>query len=135
MANHSAVRVSARMQGVATGISVIASVLLLVVSVLSVLEGAVALAGNAIYVAEADDFYSLDTDTWGWIHLLLGVGGVFSALGLLFGTRSGRGSAVLVAALVIVANVVSLPYYPAWSLLVISSCVMVIWAAVWQPRT
>ncbi|MEU2043032.1 DUF7144 family membrane protein [Nocardia niwae] len=122
-------------QSVATGISVVAAVLLLVLSAMSLLEGAVAIAGDELYVAGADYIYAFDTTTWGWIHLILGVIGIACALGLMFGTTWGRYAAVFIAAVVIVANFLSLPYYPAWSLLVIALSVVVIWAVTtWQPN-
>ncbi|MBH0779907.1 acetyltransferase [Nocardia sp. NEAU-351] len=121
-------------QGVATGISVTAAILLLVLAAVSILEGVSAIGKDEIYVTGVSYIYEFDTTTWGWIHLVLGVIGVICALGLMFGTTWGRYAAVGIAALVIVANFLSLPYYPAWSLLIIALSVVVIWAVTtWHP--
>ncbi|WP_280423238.1 DUF7144 family membrane protein [Nocardia carnea] len=122
-------------QSVATGVSIIAAVLLLVLAAVSILEGIVAIAGDELYVAGVDYIYAFDTTTWGWIHVILGIVGVVCALGLMFGTAWGRYAAIGIAALVIIANFLSLPYYPAWSILIIALSVVVIWAAAtWQPQ-
>ncbi|WP_228803685.1 DUF7144 family membrane protein [Nocardia higoensis] len=122
-------------QSIATGISLVAAIMLMVLAALSILEGTVAIAGDEIYVAGVDYIYAFDTTTWGWIHVALGVIGLVCGTGLLFGTTWGRYAAIAIAALVMVANFLSLPYYPAWSLLVIALSIVVVWAvATWQPE-
>ncbi|MEV0029530.1 acetyltransferase [Nocardia sp. NPDC050793] len=122
-------------QSVATGISITAAIMLLVLAAVSVLEGVSAIAKDEIYVAGVDYVYRFDSTTWGWVHLILGIVGLICALGLLFGTTWGRYAAVAVAVLVIIANFLSLPYYPWWSLLLIALSVVVIWAVTaWQPQ-
>ncbi|WP_040796017.1 DUF7144 family membrane protein [Nocardia higoensis] len=122
-------------QGIATGISLVAAIMLMVLGALSILEGTVAISGDEIYVAGVDYIYAFDTTTWGWIHVILGVIGLVCGAGLLFGTRWGRYAAIVIAALVMIANFLSLPYYPAWSLLVIALSIVVVWAvATWQPQ-
>ncbi|NUP28261.1 MAG: hypothetical protein HOQ44_16500 [Nocardia sp.] len=123
-------------QSVATGISIVAAVMLLLASVMSILEGIVAIARDPIYVERAHYAYAFGSTAWGWIHIPLGVVGAVCALGLMFGTRWGRYAAMVVAAVVIIANFMSLPHYPMWSVLVIALSVVVIWAAVtWRPET
>ncbi|MGW5381265.1 DUF7144 family membrane protein [Nocardia sp. NPDC003963] len=122
-------------QSVATGISIVAAVMLLLASAMSVLEGVVAIAGDELYIAGTDYLYAFDTTTWGWIHLVLGVIGFLCALGLMFGTTWGRYAAVAIAGLVIIANFLALPHYPMWSVLVIVLSIAVIWAvAAWRPK-
>ncbi|MGW4369488.1 DUF7144 family membrane protein [Nocardia takedensis] len=121
-------------QSAAAGIAVVAAVMLLLASAGSILQGTVALADDELYVAGVDYVYAFDTTTWGWIHVILGTVGVICAFGLMFGTTWGRYAAIGIAALVIVANFLSLPHYPAWSTLVIAFSVAVIWAATtWRP--
>ncbi|MFC8043240.1 acetyltransferase [Nocardia sp. NPDC057353] len=121
-------------QNLALGISAVAAVMLLVVAALSILEGTVAIAGDELYVAGPEYIYAFDTTTWGWVHVVLGIIGIVCGVGLLFGTTWGRYTAIGIAALVIIANFLSLPYYPLWSILVIALSLAVIWAvATWQP--
>ncbi|WP_278262132.1 acetyltransferase [Nocardia sp. AG03] len=122
-------------QAVAEGISVVAACLLLIMAAVSVLQGIAALADDALYVAGVEYVYRFDTTTWGWVHVILGVLGLLVGVGLVLGAAWGRYAALAVAALVIVANFLSLPYYPAWSIVIIALSVLVIWAvSTWQPR-
>ncbi|MFD6392596.1 acetyltransferase [Nocardia sp. NPDC060259] len=101
----------------------------------SVLQGISALQSDEIYIAGTEYVYKFDTTTWGWVHVVLGVLALVVGVGLVMGTTWGRYSALGVAALVIVANFLSLPYYPAWSLVIIGLSVAVIWAVMaWQPQ-
>ncbi|MGW6423001.1 DUF7144 family membrane protein [Nocardia sp. NPDC055053] len=122
-------------QAVAEGISVVAGCMLLILAAVSVLQGISALQSDEIYVAGTEYVYKFDTTTWGWVHVVLGVLALVVGVGLVMGTTWGRYSALGVAALVIVANFLSLPYYPAWSLVIIGLSVAVIWAVMaWQPQ-
>ncbi|AHH14848.1 putative membrane protein [Nocardia nova SH22a] len=121
-------------QGIAAGTSIGAAILLITVGVLSILEGISAVANDKLFVAGLDYIYEFDTTTWGWIHIVLGILLVIAALGLMSGTTWGRVAAITLAALSILANFLWLPYYPAWSILVIALNIVVIWAvATWQP--
>ncbi|PPJ32400.1 hypothetical protein C5E45_06340 [Nocardia nova] len=121
-------------QGIAAGTSIGAAILLITVGVLSILEGISAVANDKLFVVGIDYVYQFDTTTWGWIHIVLGILLVIAALGLMAGTTWGRIVAITLAALSILANFLWLPYYPAWSILVIALNVVVIWAvATWQP--
>ncbi len=62
--------------------------------------------------------------------VILGVG-----LALFTGAGWARVSAIVVAAVSILANFLWLPYYPWWSLLIIALDVVVIWAvSTWKPE-
>ncbi|MGO4613834.1 hypothetical protein AB4305_06630 [Nocardia sp. 2YAB30] len=122
-------------QGFAAGTSIAAAILLLTVGVLSIFEGISAVAEDALLVVGADYAYRLNTTGWGWIHIVLGILLVIAALGLMTGATWARVVAICVAALSILGNFLWLPYYPAWSILVIALNVVVIWAiATWKPE-
>ncbi|MBF6346892.1 hypothetical protein IU409_25755 [Nocardia cyriacigeorgica] len=122
-------------QGFAAGTSIGASILLLTVGVLSILQGISAVAEDQLFVAGIEYVYEFDTTTWGWIHIVLGIVLVASAIGLMMGTTWGRIAAVTIAALSIVANFLWLPYYPLWSILIIALDIVVIWAVTtWNPE-
>ncbi|MFR9749953.1 hypothetical protein ACL02S_02835 [Nocardia sp. 004] len=123
-------------RGIAAGTSIAAAVLLLTVGILSIFEGISAVAEDDLYLVGAEYIYKFDTTTWGWIHIVLGIFLVVAALGLLTGAMWARIIAICVAALSILGNFMWLPYYPAWSILVIALDVVVIWAiAAWRPET
>ncbi|WP_369023499.1 DUF7144 family membrane protein [Nocardia cyriacigeorgica] len=122
-------------QGFAAGTSIGASILLLTVGVLSILQGISAVAEDQLFVVGIEYVYEFDTTTWGWIHIVLGIVLVASAIGLMMGTTWGRIAAVTIAALSIIANFLWLPYYPLWSILIIALSIVVIWAVTtWNPE-
>ncbi|WP_040871643.1 DUF7144 family membrane protein [Nocardia exalbida] len=122
-------------RGIAAGTSIAAAILLLTVGVLSIFEGISAVAADDLIVVGADYVYKFDTPTWGWIHIVIGVLLVVAALGLMTGAMWARVVAISLAALSIIANFMWVPYYPAWSLLVIALNIVVIWAvANWRPE-
>lgn len=124
-------------QGIAAGTSIAAAVLLLVIGVLSILEGISALAKDDLLIVGVNDYvYKLNTTGWGWIHIVLGIIVVISAIGLMMGSTWGRAAAIAFASLSIIANFLWLPYYPIWSIIIIALDVLVIWAvATWKPTT
>jgi hypothetical protein len=121
-------------QAAAAGISVLAAIMLFIVAVASILEGISAIAEDEFYVAGISYVYEFDATTWGWVHVALGAIAVVCSIGLMSGAAWARYAAVGIAALVIIANFLSLPYYPAWSIVIIAISVVVIWAVTaWQP--
>ncbi|HEY5858074.1 MAG TPA: glycosyltransferase [Aldersonia sp.] len=74
-----------------------------------------------------------DTTTWGWIHILVGALLLAAGFGLFTGATWARIVAIIAASLSIIANFLWLPYYPAWSILLIALAIVVIWAiATWD---
>lgn len=133
--SHSSETDSPVKQGFAAGTSIGASILLLTVGVLSILQGISAVAEDQLFVVGIEYVYEFDTTTWGWIHIILGIVLVVSAIGLMMGTTWGRIAAVTIAALSIIANFLWLPYYPLWSILIIALDIVVIWAVTtWNPE-
>ncbi|MET8653087.1 DUF7144 family membrane protein [Nocardia aurea] len=122
-------------QGLAAGTSIGAAILLMVLGIVSLLQGISAVAEDEVFVTGIDYIYEFDLTTWGWIHIVLGVLIIVCALALVTGTAWGRGAAIGFASLSILANFLWLPYYPLWSVLLIVLDVVVIWAVVtWRPR-
>ncbi|WP_067570810.1 DUF7144 family membrane protein [Nocardia acidivorans] len=124
-------------QGVAAGTSIAAAVLLLVIGVLTILQGISAAASDDLLIVGTNDYiYKFNTSAWGWIHIVVGAIVVLTAIGLMTGATWGRVAAIIIAAVSIVENFLWLPYYPAWSLLIIALDVVVIWAvSTWKPGT
>ncbi|WP_280272944.1 DUF7144 family membrane protein [Nocardia wallacei] len=113
-----------------------ATILLVTVGVLDILQGISAVGADQLYVVGVEYMYRFDTTAWGWIHIVVGITLVLIGIGLMSSTRWARIAAMVVAALSIVANFMSLPYFPAWSFLVILLDVVVIWAvATWHVQS
>lgn len=122
-------------QSIAEGISITAACMLIILAVVSILQGISAVADDDLYVVGAAYIYEFDTTTWGWIHIVLGAVALLCGIGLVTGATWARYAALVIAGLVIIANFLSLPYYPAWSIVIIALSAVVIWAVTaWRPQ-
>jgi len=102
--------------------------MLIVAGVLQAMQGIVALVNDTFYVAGAKWVFELDVSAWGWIHLLIGILVALAGVFVFTGAVWARVIGVIVACLSIVLNFAWLPYYPWWSVIVITLDVFVIWA-------
>jgi len=114
--------------GWAAGFTVFAAIMMLMVGVFQALQGLVAIFENEFYVQTRNYLFQFDATTWGWIHLVLGLLVAFAGWGLLSGRTWARSVAIALAVLSAIANFLFIPYYPFWSLLIITLNIFVIWA-------
>jgi hypothetical protein len=122
-------------QDFAAGTSMGAAVIMVTVGIIQLFQGIAAVAEDEVFVGGINYVYKFDLTTWGWIHIILGVLVAIVGLALFTGAGWARVSAIVVAAISIVANFLWLPYYPGWSLLIIALDVVVIWAvSTWNPE-
>ncbi len=110
------------------GVATFAGVLLSLVSILQILEGIAAIANDKIYARGLSYTYELDVTGWGWLHLILGVVGLATGVGILMGQTWGQIMGVFIAGLSAMANFLFLPYYPFWSMALLAIDIFVIWA-------
>jgi hypothetical protein len=75
-----------------------------------------------------------DATTWGWIHLLLGLLVFFAGFAVLSGKVWGRTIGTILAVLSALTSFAFIPYYPFWSLAIITLDIFVIWALVAHGR-
>jgi hypothetical protein len=116
------------------GIVIFAGVMLVTVAAFQILEGIAAVAKDEVFVTGVEYVYKLDVTTWGWVHIVLGAIGVATGLGLLAGQTWARVTGIALAVIGAVANFAFLPYYPLWTLVLITFYVLVIWALTAQMR-
>ena len=109
--------------GWVVGLSLFAGIMMMITGLFNAMVGVVALARNEIYVAGPRYIFAFDLTTWGWIHLILGIGVAAAGFALMSGRLFGRMVGIAIAALSMLAN-----FYPVWSLLIIALNVLVIWA-------
>jgi hypothetical protein len=121
-------RAARETSGWAVGFILFAAIMLIMVGVFQALQGLVAIFENEFYVATRNYTFKFDATTWGWIHLIFGVIMAFAGWGLLSGRTWARTVAIILAVLSAIANFLFIPYYPFWSLLIITLDVFVIWA-------
>ncbi|MEU5320834.1 hypothetical protein AB0G67_29370 [Streptomyces sp. NPDC021056] len=118
----------------ATGLTAFAAVMLFLVGLLDLFRGIMAIAEDDIFVTTRNYVFEFDLTGWGWIHLSLGVVAVIVSIGLLRTSTWARVLGVAIAGLVIIANFLSLPYYPVWSVVMIAISAFIIWALCVVPR-
>jgi divalent metal cation (Fe/Co/Zn/Cd) transporter len=112
----------------ATGLTAFAAVMLFLVGLLDIFRGIMAIAEDDIFLTTRNYVFAFDLTGWGWIHLILGVVAVLVSMGLFQGAGWARVVGVGIAGLVIIANFLSLPYYPVWSVVMITISGFIIWA-------
>ena len=107
---------------------VFAGVIMIMVGVFQAIAGLAALFEDEFFVVTSDYIFKVNTTTWGWIHLILGLLVVFAGYALFAAKTWARVIGVTLATLSAIANFIFIPYYPFWAILIISLDVWVIWA-------
>ena len=114
--------------GWAIGWILYAAVMMIMVGFFHAIAGLVALINDEFYVVTSDYILQFDVTTWGWIHLIMGVVVVLAGLALFSGATWARTVGVILAVVSAIANFAWLPWYPFWSLIMITADAFVIWA-------
>jgi hypothetical protein len=121
-------RTERKTSGGAAGLILFAAILMIMVGAFQALQGLIGIFENEFYVATRNYLFKFDATTWGWAHLILGLLVAFAGWGLLSGRTWARTVAIILAVLSAIANFLFVPFYPVWSLLLITLDVFVIWA-------
>jgi hypothetical protein len=114
--------------GGAVGLILFAAILMIMSGTFQAIQGVIAIFENEFYVATRNYLFQFDATTWGWIHLIGGLIVAFAGWGLLSGRTWARAVAIILAVLSAIVNFLFIPYYPFWSLLIITLDIFVIWA-------
>src|SRR4051794_5794276 len=114
---------------------VFGGVMLIMMGSFQIIEGLVALFDDGFYLVRSNGLVvDVNYNTWGWIHLLIGVVGVLAGLGLLVGNMVARIVGVIAAFLSAIVNLAFISAYPVWSAIMITLDVIVIYAVVVHGR-
>ena len=98
---------------------VFAWVLLLMLGVFNLIDGIAAVARSHVFTTNAHYVFG-DLKTWGWIVLIIGGLQVLAALGIIAGNQAARWLGVVLLGLDSLAQMMFLPSYPIWALLIIA---------------
>lgn len=90
------------------------------------IDGLAALLREDYFLVAASELLAFDYRTWGWILISVGLVQFIVALGLFGGRTWARILGVFLAMLAALGQLVFLPAYPIWSVVVIGICVLVI---------
>lgn len=115
-------------QAAAGGLTTFAAVLLFIAGVLDLFRGIMAIANDNVFVTTSNYVFRFNLTSWGWIQLVLGVIAMGVSAGLFTRATWARVVGVGIAGLAIIANFLSVPYYPVWSLTLVAMYAFVIWA-------
>jgi len=107
---------------------IFASVIMIIGGALQATYGLVAAINDEWVVWTNEDALLFDLTNWGWTHMILGTLVFISGFGVLSGNMLARTVGVVVASLSLIANFLSLPAYPVWSITLIAVDLLVIWA-------
>ena len=120
-------------RGAVIGLTMLAAAFMMIAGVLGFFEGLAAVIRGSFFVTLPNYAFSLSATSWGVVHIILGAL-LFLAGAALFADQTwARIVGVVLAAFMLVANFVYLPYYPVWAIVVIALDVFVIWALL-SPR-
>jgi hypothetical protein len=114
--------------GWAIGWTVYAGVMMIMLGFFHAIAGLVGVLEDELYVATPNYLLQFDATTWGWIHLIMGIIVVLAGFALFSGAVWARTIGVLLAVLSGLANFAWLPWYPVWSIIMITAAAFVIWA-------
>lgn len=114
--------------GWAVAWTIFAAVWMWILGFMHAIAGFAGIAEDEVLVAAPNYVLQLDTTTWGWIHLILGIVVFIAGFSLFNGAVWARTIGVVLAAISIIGNFSWLPYQPLWSILMIAAGAFVMWA-------
>jgi len=112
----------------AVGWTIFASILLIMIGIFQAISGLVAIVNDTFYVVGEEWIFKFDISTWGWVHLLIGLVMALAGFFLFRGAMWARVVGIVVAVIAAITNFAWLPWYPLWSVIIITVSVFVIWA-------
>ena len=114
---------------------VFGGVMLIMMASFQIIEGLVALFDDGFYAVGPNGLVvDVDYNTWGWVHLVIGVIAALAGVGLLVGNMAARVVGVAVAFLSALVNLAFISAYPLWSTIMITIDVIVIFAIIVHGR-
>lgn len=109
---------------------VFTAAMLLMLGIFNAVNGLAAIFADDIFVTGAAGAVIFDVTTWGWVHLVLGALAAATGVALMQGAPWARAVAVGFVMLNMLTQLLFLPAYPFWSLLIIVLDVVVLWALI-----
>ena len=112
------------------GWTVFTPIMMMMIGVFNAVDGFAAIAADDIFVTGAAGSVVLDVGTWGWVHLVVGAVIATAGVFLLEGATWARFVAIGAVMINMTSQLLFLPAYPFWALLIIVLDVLALWALI-----
>jgi hypothetical protein len=119
--------------GAALGFTALAAILMMLSGGANILEGIAAVIRGSYFVTLPNYAYNTSVSGWGWTHLIFGIVVFLAGACLFLDMLWARVAGVILASVSLLLNLVYIPYFPVWSIIVIALDAFVIWALL-TPR-
>lgn len=119
--------------GAVLGFTAMAAVLMMLSGGANILEGIAAVIRGSFFVSLPHYTYNITSGHWGWIHIAAGIVVFLAGVALFMDKLWARAVGVALASLSLLLNLVYIPYFPVWSIVVIALDAFIIWALL-TPR-
>jgi hypothetical protein len=113
-----------------TGWVVFGGMMMILVGTFNAVEGLAGILDNGFYPTNNTALFNVNLTGWGWYMLVMGVVLVLTGMGVIGGRYWARVVAVVVLMLNALSHLFSVPIYPAWSVIVITLDVLIIYAII-----
>jgi hypothetical protein len=117
----------------AHGGMVFAGVLMMVIGVMSILNGIAGIATDDVYASIGNYAFEFSLTTWGWIHLVIGLAVLGTGYAVIQGHTWARAVGIALTSLFAIEYFMFLPYAPVWSVICIGIAVFVMWSLATAP--
>ena len=118
-----------------SGWAFFAGILLFIVGVFNIIWGLTALFNDEALTVGEKGLIVWDFTAWGWIHLILGIVLILTALGLFAARGWARWLAIFFVMVNAFGQIAWMSTYPLWSILIITLDVVIIYQLTvrWEP--
>lgn len=116
--------------GTIAAMPAMAGVWLVIGGSLSILLGVTGIAEDTLFRTPADYAYRFGLTEWGWISLVIGVALGIAGVVVLAGQEWGRVAGVAAAGASLITQFMFIPYYPFWSIAVMTLDLLAIWTLI-----
>jgi len=107
-----------------------AAIMMLVVGLFNVIDGIAAIASNKVFISGSGGAVVLDVTAWGWVHLVIGLLVAVVGYFLLQGASWATYAAIVLVIVNMLTQMMFLPAYPLWSIMIIALDSFVLWALI-----
>lgn len=95
-----------------------------------IIIGLTALYNSQYFVVLPNTIVNYSFTTWGWAHFIFGAALLVTGIAIFMGQVWARVLAVILAFLVLLANLLFIAAYPVWSIIAIIICLFVIYSLI-----